>query len=745
MLLRIFPILILILMSFKGEAQSFLLSGRVSDTLNHNPIYKAEVYCLENKNLILTNNQGKFSITVPDSNFSLRVSSKGYDTLILSNLTSQQFLDISLSATGQQMQDVVITGTQREVIRSESPIPVEIYTNNYFKKNPSPSVFESLNMVNGVQPQLNCNVCNTGDIHINGMEGPYTMVLIDGMPIVSSLSTVYGLIGIPNSIIKRVEIVKGPASTLYGAEALGGTINIITHDYQNVPKVYTDIYTTSRGEFSADVAARIPGKKIRAFTSLSGYYFNTPYDINHDNFTDITLQRRISWFTKADLPNDKGLKRSLAARVYTESRNGGELQWGPELRGSDSLYGEYVHTDRFELLGRYDIKLRKQVVITQYSYNYHWQNSFYGKTPYNGLQHTAFAQVRINKEIGNHQLNIGTALRYIFYDDNTAGTTFKPSVTVLPGVYIEDEWKQNAKNVFLAGLRYDYHNIHGSVVTPRLAWKRKINEQHQLRVSLGNGFRVVNLFTEDHAALTGSRNVIINEDLKPERSWNATINYTWRVNRKKWFAISEGSVFYTYFTNQIVGDFLTDPNLIIYGNLDGHAVSSGVSLNCEWNHTKGLKVNLGGTFLNVYRKTKDSTGVMREYPQLFAPVFSGTLAVSYRIARLGVVIDLTGKVNGPMHLPVVPNDYRPAASPWYGLFNIQLRKNLTEKLEVYGGVKNLLNFFPKNDPILRPFDPFDKNVNDPVNNPYGYTFDTSYNYAPLEPMKVYLGLRLSIK
>ena len=111
-----------------------------------------------------------------------------------------------------------------------SPIPVEVYSPAYFKKNPSPNIFESLQMVNGVQPQLNCNVCNTGDIHINGMEGPYTMILIDGMPIVSSLSTVYGLAGIPNSMVKRIEIVKGPASTLYGSEAVGGLINIITKD-----------------------------------------------------------------------------------------------------------------------------------------------------------------------------------------------------------------------------------------------------------------------------------------------------------------------------------------------------------------------------------------------------------------------------------------------------------------------------------------------------------------------------------
>jgi outer membrane receptor for ferrienterochelin and colicins len=80
----------------------------------------------------------------------------------------------------------------------------------FFQKNPTANIFEALQNVNGVRP-LNCNVCNTGDIHI-GLEGPYTLVLIDGMPIVSGLSTVYGLSGIPNSLLERIEIVKGPSS-----------------------------------------------------------------------------------------------------------------------------------------------------------------------------------------------------------------------------------------------------------------------------------------------------------------------------------------------------------------------------------------------------------------------------------------------------------------------------------------------------------------------------------------------------
>jgi outer membrane receptor for ferrienterochelin and colicins len=72
------------------------------------------------------------------------------------------------------------------------------------------------------------NVFNKGDMRINGLEGPYTMMRIDGMLIVSGLSTVYGLTGIPQAMIERGEVIKGPASTLYGADAVGGLINLIT-------------------------------------------------------------------------------------------------------------------------------------------------------------------------------------------------------------------------------------------------------------------------------------------------------------------------------------------------------------------------------------------------------------------------------------------------------------------------------------------------------------------------------------
>src|ERR1041385_1507951 len=138
------------------------------------------------------------------------------------------------------LEEITVTGTLQEIKTSESPVKVEIISPKLFQKNPSPNLFQAVGMVNGVKPQINCNVCNTGDIHINGMEGPYTMILIDGMPIVSGLSTVYGLMGIPNSIVERIEIMKGPAGALYGSEAMGGIINVITKNASTAPRFYFD-------------------------------------------------------------------------------------------------------------------------------------------------------------------------------------------------------------------------------------------------------------------------------------------------------------------------------------------------------------------------------------------------------------------------------------------------------------------------------------------------------------------------
>ena len=643
-----------------------------------------------------------------------------------------------------QLNEVVVTGTMKEVTKMESPISIEVYSPTLFRKNPTPNIFESLSIVNGVQPQINCNVCNTGDIHINGLEGPYTMILIDGMPIVSSLSTVYGLSGIPNSMVKRIEIVKGPASTLYGSEAVGGVINIITKDPFTSDKLKVDAFATSIGEYNFDLSSTMKVKKATSLIGINYFNYTQPRDINNDNFTDVTLQKRISIFNKWNLARKSGKNASFALRYVNENRWGGELQWRQEHRGTDIYYGESITTNRIEMIGNYQFAGSEQINF-DYSYNYHLQDSYYGTVKYLAQQHVGFAQLRWTWQFGKHDLLSGLPFRYIHYDDNTAGTATldgnnKPGTTILPGLFVQDEIKFTQKFTTLLGARYDHHNIHGNVFTERISFKVSPDKTNTFRLTAGSGFRVVNLFTEEHAALTGARQIEIKNDLKPEQSWNVNFNYSKLITHNSGFISLDASLFYTYFTNKIVGDFITDPNKIIFDNLNGHAVSKGITFNSDFSFTNNLKFMAGVTLMDVYRH--DYSISESKLPQVQAPNFSGTFNLSYAFTQFGLSFDITGKVNGPMHLPVVPNDFRPALSPWFGLVNLQMTKTIRESWEVYGGVKNLLNFIPA-DPLLRPFDPFDKNIN--VNNPNGYTFDTSYNYAPLQGIRGFLGVRYTVK
>ncbi|RYG03865.1 MAG: TonB-dependent receptor, partial [Chitinophagaceae bacterium] len=704
---------------------------------------------------------GRFRFKINGVEVNVLVSAIGYstDTLLLKAGSANE---IRLSASEGALGEVVVTGTMRTVSKTASPVPVEVYTPKFFLKNPSPTIFDALQMVNGVRPQLNCNVCNTGDIHMNGLEGPYTMVLIDGMPIMSSLASVYGLSGIPNSLVERIEIVKGPASSLYGSEAIGGLINVITKNPVKAPRLSADVSATTWGEYTADLGAKYRlGKKATGLFGLNYFNFNNRIDRNNDNFTDITLQNRISLFNKISWERKDNRAANVALRYISEDRWGGEMNWNKQFRGGDSVYGENVNTNRFELIGNYQLPLKEKLVFS-YSLNDHRQRSAYGTTIFDADQRIAFGQLTWNKTLfKDHEVLAGLVSRYTMYDDNTVATldsatgNNRPDNIFLPGIFLQDEIKINEQQQLLLGVRYDHDKRHGNIFTPRLAYKLSLKNSDVLRFNAGTGFRVVNLFTEDHAALTGARDVVIKSELKPERSYNANINYVKRIYTKSWWLNLDFSAWYTYFTNRILPDYLTNANQIIYDNLDGHAVSKGASLNAEMGLTNSLRANVGVTFMDVSTTTK-SDGKKITERQLLTERFTGTWAVSYTIRAAALTIDYTGNIYGPMKLPLLSAlDPRPEYSPFWSLQNIQFTRKFNHGFEVYGGVKNLLNWTPakrNNMIIARANDPFDKQVQfdgsgNPVatpSNPYALTFDPNYVYAPNQGMRGFLGMRWAL-
>ncbi|TDO29154.1 TonB-dependent receptor [Sediminibacterium goheungense] len=752
----------LIFLAFSAQSQQVTVAGRI--TASGKGIANASIRILNGVAQATSDSSGFYTIFLPmQGSYTLVAEMVGYESFrkkILAVTTQTLLLDIVLKEAAITVSDVVVTGTLKEVRKMESPVPVEVFTPAFFRKNPTPNIFDALQQVNGVRPQLNCNICNTGDIHINGLEGPYTMVLIDGMPIVSSLSTVYGLSGIPNALIERVEIVKGPASSLYGSEAVGGLINIITKNTAHAARLYADYMHTSWNEKSADLGfAGNPSKKIAVLTGLNGYLYDRPIDKNKDGFTDVTLQKRLSVFQKWSVTRKENRLFSFAARYYHEDRWGGDMRWNKSFRGGDSIYGESIYTSRWELTGQYQLPTREKILYAV-SYNSHQQDSRYGTTSYIANQQIFFQQLTWDKKAGIHDLLTGAALRYTYYDDNTPATASadplnpknEPQQTWLPGIFVQDEMKIGRQQLLL-GLRYDRHSIHGNIITPRIAYKLTLSGNEAIRLNAGTGFRVVNLFTEDHAALTGARKTVIRNELKPERSYNINLNYSKkRITGNGTLIGLEVSVWYTHFSNRIIGDYETNPNEIIYDNLQGYSVSKGITVNTDFSFLNGIKAMAGFTLQDV---SLNENGIKTQ--QILTEKITGTWSVSYKINPWNLAVDYTGNFYGPMRLPLLgPLDPRKPYSPVWSLQNIQFTFSGWKQIAFYGGVKNLLNWTPnKGNPFLiaRTHDPFDKKVQYDTNgqikatteNPYALSFDPTYVYAPNQGRRIFIGIRVSLK
>lgn len=713
----------------------------------------ATVRLLDTEHGTITGADGTFKLTgIPEGAYQIEVRSVGFKMIkqeISVPLTNSLHFDLEESTLS--MDEVVVTGTMQPTFVSQSPVKVEVITAkhlNTYTPAAATSVVEGISLVNGIQEVVACGVCFTNSISINGLPGPYTAILMDGSPIYGNLASVYGLNGIPSMIIDRFEVIKGPSSTLYGSEAVAGVINIITKDPSSQPLFSADVMGTSHyesfGNFS--LAPKIGGSS--GFIGLNYAYINDFDDRNGDGFGDNINLDRISLFSKWDISRPSGKRFTLSGKYYYEDRRNGVKEFlenrnYQELRGSNEIYGESIYTHRYELFGTYELATSEKIRL-DYSLSTHEQDSYYGADYYQASQDILFTNLIWDKPLKNHQLTTGVTSRYQTYDDNTIATESngenQPDNQYIPGIFVQDEWSISDHFTALSGLRLDHYEDHGLIPAPRLSLKYKSGEWTTLRSNFGTGFRIVNLFTEDHAFVTGQREVVIEEELQPEESYNFSLN----LNHVYTLGASQGMVdidaFYTHFTNKITPDY-SDEDQIRYANTDGFAVSKGIGISIQQELAFPLAFNAG---INLQDVTEKENGEKRDIE--FAPSWTGIFTANYRYKPWNLTLAYTARLTGPMALPEVydldengdplPNP-RPTSSSTFAIHNLQVAKDFKNGWSIYGGLQNIIDY-------VQPWSPL-TGTNDPnANLGFSDSFDTAYAYSPIHGREIYLGISWSL-
>jgi len=752
----IFYILLVGLISTSLAAQTGSITGKITDGVE--PMMFANVAIVGTSLGATTDETGNFQITnLPVGSYELAASIVGYRSINKTiSITDNQQIDLGTLTIQEDvfgLEEVVVTGTMKESFVTDSPVKIEVITARFLEKNTTPTnIVEGITLVNGVQEVVACGVCYTNSISINGLPGAYTAVLMDGTPIYGNLASVYGLNGIPTTIIDRFEVIKGPNSTLYGSEAVAGVINIITKDPSSQPLLTVDIMGTTHLESFGNISVAPRIGKFDGFIGLNYAYLDNFDDDNGDGFGDNISMDRISLFSKWSMRRPSGKKFTLSGKYYYEDRRNGVEAFikdraYKELRGDDTIYGESILTNRVELFGTYELATSENIKV-DYSFSHHLQDSYYGADFYKAEQTIGFANLIWNKEIKNHDLTLGLTSRYQYYDDNTVATQIEDGLNradkqFTPGIFAQDEWRLSNKLSILSGARLDHYNAHGLIFSPRLSAKYNPESWTTIRLNGGTGFRIVNLFTEDHAFVTGQREVVLLESLKPERSYNGAFNFNHIFITNN----SSGSIdfdgYYTYFTNKIIPNYDTFGK-IIYGNTNGHAVSKGLSININQQFDGGLSYSLG---YNVQRATEteiDEQGNAATRGIEFSSDWGGVAILNYEWRKQQLLFAYTARFTGETTLPEVFDldtngqplaTSRPTQSAPFSIHNIQITKTLKKKnLSIYIGMQNIYDYRQPYSPLI--------GFNDPNAAPgFSDAFDTAYAYSPLNGRELYLGVK----
>lgn len=706
---------------------------------------------------VVTDGDGRFELKWNDAG-KLVVSFIGFQTTVVPVSVSNKEIEILLHS-GEVLDEVkVMTRGNTTIMSTRGPIIEQVITGEELCKAACCNLGESFTTNASVDVAYADAVTGAKQIQLLGLTGKYVQMMTENMPNFRGISSLYGLNYVPGPWMSAISVSKGAGSVINGYEAIAGQISVDYKKPTTSEKVFVNGYGSSEGmiEFNANTGIVLSDKWSTAFL-VHGDWLTMHHDSNHDGFLDMPEKKQYNLMNRWQYKTAKW-NLQFGGKFLDEKRLGGQKGFKRSMRGEygeDKLYGIGIDSRRYEgflklgyLMPQYENTSMAWIV----NYTDQDQDSYYGVRDYKARQQTVFANYIFQSIFGsneNQKYSAGVTFNFDRFDESfndfdilafkpTGRANFVRSERVV-GAFFQYTGAFWEKFTVMAGLRYDYHNLFGGFVTPRLHLAYAPDDFTMLKFSAGHGARTANILADNSYLLASTNSVYVNnkllvehlgelDRLDMEKAWNFGV----QLNRK--FILFDRMLninldyYRTDFTNQVVVDNETEAGKVNFYNLEGDSYSNCYQVEVKYELIPRLDV----TGAYRYNDVKSTIGGEVKRAALQSK-FKGLLNLSYYTNMKKWQFDFTAQFNGPGRIPLnpaIPSERQDDEFDTFTVMNAQVTK-FFRKWSIYVGCENLGDF-TQNNPILG------------ADKPWSSGFDSSKIWGPVHGRKFYVGVRLAI-
>ncbi len=735
------------------------ISGHIIEYGTEENIPFASILIEETGEGTMSNEQGQFIFSnLTPGTYTLRASAIGYQTATKEVTVSKDYtavMHFKLKQENIAIEEVVVSASRNEMSRWEAPVVVSVASEKLFETINAPDLAKSLNYVTGLRVENNCQNCGFPQVRINGLEGPYSQILINSRPVVSALSGVYGLEQIPVNMIERVEVVRGGGSALFGANAVGGTVNIITKDpIENSFSVSTNLTCYDAKSWEQNVGANVSlvsKDNSYGIAVYENYRNRNPYDHDGDGFSELGMINLNTFGLRTYYRPTHTSRISLEYHTTNENRRGGnKFDLQPHESDITEQTKHIINSGGIAYDLGWNGYTNKISVFA--SIQHIDRNSYYGAqgdpNAYGVTDDlTWVVGATYTGQMRKCLFSPATFTGGLEYQENRLhdimtgyNRDMKQNVRIA-SAFLQNEWDMRIFSL-LIGARLDKHNlVKNPIFSPRVNLLYKPSKQFQARLTYSTGFRAPQAYDEDlHVTAVGGEGVQIKlaDGLKEERSNSFSGSVDWTTKFGHWQAnvLLEG--FYTDLKNVFI---LED----IGTNSEGFSIKErrngkgarvyGANLDAKIAHGTLFSAQLGFTAQRSRYKQAEVWTVVNDEPlttkrMMRTPDYYGYLTLtSSPVKRLD--LSLSGTYTGSMIVPhyagYIENDRMETTSHFFDVnfkagYTFVLHDHI--KLQLNAGVQNILNSFQSD---------LDK----------GEFRDSGYFYGPTQPRTYFVGIKIT--